>query len=103
MKFNKNFIYESLAYKYFGKDLFKNKDLRDTLLALEELLIIKKNIRKIFNTDNPGKIEQLIGNKINNVIIQSKDAEYSKLIDDTYKKTHEHCKLLLGATVEYDK
>lgn len=103
MTHKKNFIYKSLTYKYFGAKLFKNKNLRNALLSLEEILIIKKNIKKIFNTDDPNKIEQLLGCKVNDVIIKPQDIKYSKLIDDTYQKIYTRCKNILGDTSDNNK
>ncbi|HFL8819493.1 MAG TPA: hypothetical protein V7792_01230 [Candidatus Azoamicus sp. OHIO2] len=84
----KNFIHTSLTYKYFGKKILKNKKTRDILITLEELLVIKKNIKKLFNTDNPREIKNLIGQTINNKIITERDFKYSNLIDQTYKKIY---------------
>lgn len=85
----------NLIQKYFKKYLNENKNLKDKILAFEEILIIKKNIRKIFNTDNPYEIKKLIGKNINNTNITEKDYKYAKLIDDTYKKIYIDCKKIL--------
>ncbi len=92
---NKDYINNSLTYKYFGKKVIKNKKLHNTLIAFEELLNIKKNIKKIFNTDDPQKIKKMIGKSINNTTVTIKDFEYSNLINKNYKKFYLKCKKIL--------
>ena len=92
---NKKYILNSLSYKYFGNNLLKSKKLSDTLISLEELLNIKKNIKKMFNTDNPQEIKNLLGLEINNITVSIKDIKYVKLIDKKYKKIYIKCKKLL--------
>ena len=61
---NENEIFlKSKTYKYFEKDILKDKTKRDILVAFEELLNIKKNIKNIYDTDNPDEIKKLIGGK----------------------------------------
>ena len=53
-----DFFLKSKTYKYFEKNLLKNKDIRDTLISLEELLNIKKNIKNIYNTNDQEEIKK---------------------------------------------
>lgn len=91
-------IFNSKAYKYFDKNLLKDKDLRDTLVSFEEVLSIKKNIRSMYNTDDPEKVKSLIGKNINGMEVKEKDYEYVLLIFNTYKNLYDKCKKLLEET-----
>ncbi|HIH2763602.1 MAG TPA: hypothetical protein ACYCDB_01505 [Candidatus Azoamicus sp.] len=94
--FNDNEIFsQSKTYKYFEKEMLKDKNKRDLLLSFEELLNIKKNIKNIYDTDNTREIKKLIGEKKNNTLITEKDYEYSLLIDEKYKLIYKKCKELL--------
>lgn len=96
---NENEIFlKSKTYKYFEKDILKDKTKRDILVAFEELLNIKKNIKNIYDTDNPDEIKKLIGGKKKNIVISQKDYEYALLIDDKYKIMYKKCKELLEGT-----
>lgn len=88
-------ILNSRAYKYFDKNLLKDKDLRDTLVSFEEVLSIKKNIRSMYNTDDSEKVKFLIGKNVNGVEVKEKDYEYVLLISNTYKNLYDKCKKLL--------
>lgn len=88
-------ILNSRAYKYFDKNLLKDKDLRDTLVSFEEVLSIKKNIRSMYNTDDSEKVKSLIGKNVNGVEVKEKDYEYVLLISNTYKNLYDKCKKLL--------
>lgn len=100
MKTEHDLITNSLTYKYFGKNLLKNKKYRDILISFEEILNIKKNIKKIFNTDDTVKIKELIGTSVNGKIITKKDFEYVQLINNTYDTLYAKCKKLLGEKIE---
>ncbi|HIH2762312.1 MAG TPA: hypothetical protein ACYCC8_01350 [Candidatus Azoamicus sp.] len=52
---------KSKTYKYFEKEVLNDKIKRDMLVSFEELLNIKKNIKNIYNTDDPNEIKKLIG------------------------------------------
>jgi len=91
-----DFFLKSKTYNYFEKNLLKNKNIRDTLISLEELLNIKKNIKNIYNTDDPEEIKKNIGQTINNLTITDKDYEYAKLIDEKYKSIYEKSKTILN-------
>ncbi len=95
MNNNNQNIYNSLTHKYFDKNILKKEKIRDALISFEELLNIKKNIKKTFKTDKPDELKKLIGKKINNIIVQEKDFKYAKIIEDSYKKIYELCKKLL--------
>ena len=96
MKDNENNIFlNSNVYKYFDKNFLKDKDSRDLFLSFEEILIVKKNIKSIYNTDDPEKIKLLIGKNINGVYVTEKDFKYVLLIFNTYKKLYFECKNLL--------
>lgn len=88
-------IFNSKAYKYFDKNLLNDKDLRDTLVSFEEVLSIKKNIRSMYNTDDPEKVKFLIGTNINGMQVKEKDYEYVLLIFNTYKNLYNKCKKML--------
>jgi len=90
-----NFILNSKTYKFFDKKILKDKEVRDTLISFEELLNIKKNIRNMYNTDDPDKIKKLIGKEINGIMVTEKDFNYSLLIYNTYKNLYTKCKKLL--------
>lgn len=93
---NKNKIKKNnLLKKYFNNNLLKNKKLKLTLMAFEEILKIKKNIKKIFNTTDPLKIKNMIGKKINDVEITEKDFQYSELIEKNYENLYKKCKKIL--------
>lgn len=85
----------NLLKKYFNKKLLKNKKLKLTLMAFEEILKIKKNIKKIFDTTDPLKIKNLIGKKINNIEVSKKDFDYSLLIEEKYQELYKKCKKIL--------
>lgn len=87
---------DSKSYKLFYKEMSKNKILRDTLISFEEILNIKKNIRTMYNTDDPNELKSLIGKTINSMVVTEKDYDYALLIHDTYNNLYEKCKLLLG-------
>lgn len=89
-------VLNSKAYKYFSNEMHNNKIIRDTLVAFEEVLNIKKNIRSIYNTDDPNKIKTLIGKTINGVNVTQKDCDYVLLIFNTYVDLYEKCKKLLN-------
>lgn len=95
MGFSDEVFLNSNAYKYFDKNVLTDKVVRDTLISFEELLSIKKNIRSIYNTDDPDEIKLLIGKTINSVKVTQKDFEYVLLIADTYKNLYCKCKKLL--------
>lgn len=86
---------ESKILLFFKKNIVKNEENVKLLIAFEEILLIKKNIRKIFNTDDPEKIKTMIGKKVNNTKIVEKDFKYSELINNTYNDLYEKCKKLL--------
>jgi len=88
-------FFNSKSYKYFDKDLFKDKTFRDTLVSFEELLTIKKNIRSMYNTDNPDEIKSFIGKSVNGIEIKDRDYEYVLLISNTYKTLYDKCKKIL--------
>lgn len=88
-------ILNSRVYKYFGKNILEDKFLRDTLISFEEVLSIKKNIRSMYNTDDPEKVKFLIGKTVNNIDVKMKDYEYVLLIFNTYKSLYNKCKKLL--------
>lgn len=87
---------KSKAYKYFSSEMKDSKIIRDTLIAFEEVLNIKKNIRSIYNTDDPEKIKLLIGTDINGINVTNKDLNYVVLINDTYNTLYDKCKKLLN-------
>jgi len=93
---NDESLLQSNSKKFFAKEMSKNKILRDTLISFEEILNIRKNIRIIYNVDEPEKIKSLIGQTINKHTVIDKDYEYVLLIDNTYKKLYNECKSLLG-------
>lgn len=86
--------------KYFNKNLLKNKKLKLTLMSFEEILKIKKNIKKIFNTTDPIKIKNMIGKKINNIEINEKDFNYALLIENKYQQLYKKCKKILKSINE---
>ena len=90
-----DFILNSKTYKFFDKSLLKDKEIRDTLISFEELLNIKKNIRSMYETDDPKKIKTLIGKEINGVVVTEKDFDYTILISNTYKNLYAKCKKIL--------
>lgn len=92
---NNTFFSQSKTYKYFEKNLLKDKNKRDLLVGLEELLNIKKNIKNIYNTDDPNEIKALVGKKIKEMEVKEKDYEYVKLIDEKYKDIYEKCKKII--------
>lgn len=93
---NENEIFsKSKTYKYFEKEILNDKTKRDILVSFEELLNIKKNIKNIYDTDNPDEIKKLIGEKKNNILITEKDYEYSLLIDEKYRIIYKECKDML--------
>lgn len=94
LDFEKNFS-ENKAIEFFKENIKKNKKNIKTLMSFEEILLIKKNIRKIYKTDNPEKIKNMIGKKINNICVTEKDFEYSQLINNTYNNLYEKCKNIL--------
>jgi len=94
---NDDFLLKSKSYSFFNKEISKNKSLRDALVSFEEVLNIRKNIRIMYNTDDPIKIKSFIGQVINGNKVIEKDYEYVLLIDDTYKKLYEKCKNLLNS------
>lgn len=93
---NDDLFLKSKAYKYFNKEMIESKLIRDSLVAFEEVLNIRRNIRSIYNTDNPDEVKLLIGKTINGVIIKYKDFEYVLLIYNTYINLYESCKKLLN-------
>ncbi|HIH2762642.1 MAG TPA: hypothetical protein ACYCC7_01280 [Candidatus Azoamicus sp. MARI] len=86
---------KSKTYKYFEKEVLNDKIKRDMLVSFEELLNIKKNIKNIYNTDDPNEIKTLIGEKKNNVLVTEKDYNYALLIEEKYKMMYEKCKEIL--------
>lgn len=86
----------SKCYKYFNNEMQKDKIVRDTLLAFEEILSIKRNIKNIYNTDDPDMIKKLIGKNINGIIVSQKDFDYALLIKNTYDDLYIKCKKLLN-------
>lgn len=95
IKKDDDFLSKSKTYQYFEKKLLNDKKNRDLLVSLEELLNIKKNIKNIYNTDNPEEIKKLIGKKIKDIEVKQKDYEYSLIIDEKYKAIYEKCKEIL--------
>ncbi|HIH2763273.1 MAG TPA: hypothetical protein ACYCC3_01305 [Candidatus Azoamicus sp.] len=96
---NENEIFsKSKTYKYFEKNILKDKTKRDILVSFEELLNIKKNIKQIFETDDPDEIKKIIGNEKKNITITEKDYEYALLIDEKYKTMYKKCKDILEGT-----
>lgn len=93
---NDDLFLKSKAYKYFNKEMIESKLIRDSLVAFEEVLNIRRNIRNIYNTDNPDEVKLLIGKTINGVIVKYKDFEYVLLIYNTYINLYESCKKLLN-------
>jgi len=91
----KDNVFKNRVSQYFGDKILEDKSIRDTLISFEELLNIKKNIRNMFNTDDPMKIKSFIGKKINNVLVTQKDFEYSFLIFNKYNELYLKCKKLL--------
>lgn len=92
---NDDVYINSKACDFFDKEMSLNKVLRDTLVSFEEVLSIKKNIRSMYNTDDPEKIKKLIGRSINNILVSEKDYIYSLLILNTYNGLYNKCKVLL--------
>lgn len=92
-------FFKSKAYKYFNSEMLENKVIRDTLVAFEEVLHIKKNIRSIYNTDNPDSVKLLIGKNINGISVTEKDFEYVLLIFNTYNALYDKCKKILNSGV----
>lgn len=90
-----DFFLKSKTYKYFEKDMLEDKNKRDILIAFEELLNIKKNIKNMYNTNDPNEIKKMIGEKKNNIEITEKDYEYSLLIEEKYKDIYQKCKKIL--------
>lgn len=90
------FFLKSKSYKYFSAEMKENKIIRDTLIAFEEVLNIKKNIRSIYNTDDPEKVKMLIGTIVNGVSVTKKDFDYVLLIYNTYNGLYDKCKKLLN-------
>jgi len=90
-----DFFLNSKAYKYFDKNILKDKLVRDTLISFEEVLSIKKNIISMYNTDDPIKVKSLVGKTVNNLIITQKDFEYVLLISNTYNDLYSKCKKIL--------
>lgn len=90
-----DFFLNSKTYKFFDKDILKDKEIRDTLISFEELLSIKKNIKSIYNTDDPDKIKMLIGKTINGIVVTEKDFNHALLIYNTYKNLYNKCRKLL--------
>lgn len=88
-------FFNSRVSKYFDKNILKDKQLRDTLVSFEELLTIKKNIKNMYDTNDPDKIKKLIGKSVNGITVTEKDFEYVLLISDTYKNLYNKCKKLL--------
>lgn len=86
---------KSKTYKYFEKKILNDKIKRDILVSFEELLNIKKNIKNIYDTDNPNEIKNLIGEKKKNITVTEKDYEYALLIDEKYKIIYKKCKEIL--------
>jgi hypothetical protein len=76
-----------------------NLYVRDTLIAFEEILNIRKNIRNIYNTDNPDVIRTFIGKNINGVFVTQKDYDYALLIFNTYTDLYDKCKKLLNEVI----
>lgn len=94
--FNDNdFFLKSKTYKYFEKNILKDKNKRDILVAFEELLNIKKNIKNMYDTTDPNEIKKMIGEKKNNIDITEKDYEYALLIEEKYKDIYKKCKEIL--------
>lgn len=94
------FFLKSKSYKYFSTEMKENKIIRDTLIAFEEVLNIKKNIRSIYNTDDPEKVKTLIGTIVNGVSVTKKDFDYVLLIYNTYNSLYDKCKKLLNTGVD---
>lgn len=92
--FEKNFP-ESKVLNFFKKNIIKNEENIKLLISFEEILLIKKNIRKIFDTDNPEQIKTMIGKKIKNINITEKDFEYANIIYESYNDLYEKCKKIL--------
>lgn len=93
---DKNDIFlKSKTYKYFEKKILNDKTKRDMLVSFEELLNIKKNIKNIYDTDNPNEIKKLIGEKKKNITVSKKDYDYALLIDEKYKIIYKKCKDML--------
>lgn len=86
---------KSKTYKYFEKKILNDKIKRDILVSFEELLNIKKNIKNIYDTDNPNEIKNLIGEIKKNITVTEKDYEYALLIDKKYKIIYKKCKEIL--------
>lgn len=86
---------KSKTYKYFEKKILNDKIKRDILVSFEELLNIKKNIKNIYDTDNPNEIKNLIGKIKKNITVTEKDYEYALLIDEKYKIIYKKCKEIL--------
>lgn len=87
---------KSKAYKYFSQEMIESKVIRDTLISFEEILNVKKNIRRIYNTDDPNNIKMLIGKTVNGVCVTQKDFDYVLLIFNTYAALYDKCKKLLS-------
>ncbi len=89
-------VLNSKAYQYFNVEMNESKVVRDTLVAFEEVLNIKKNIRSMYNTDKPDEVKALIGKTINGVNVTQKDFDYVLLIYNTYISLYDKCKKLLN-------
>lgn len=92
---NDDIFINSKAYKLFGKEMLQDKELRDNLISLEEVLNIKRNINIMYNTDNPIEIKNLIGQTVNNIEVTKKDYEYALLIHNTYNSLYTKCRDIL--------
>ncbi len=89
----------SRVCKYFDKKILNDKKIRDVLIAFEEILIIKKNIKNMYNINEFDEIKMLIGKKINNLVVTNKDLNYVLLVSRTYQKLYDKCKKMLEERV----
>lgn len=96
MNKNNEFFLKSRAYKYFSTEMRDNKSIRDMLIAFEEILNIKKNIRNMYNTDDPNNVKDLIGKTVNGIVVTKKDFDYVLLIFNTYVNLYDKCKKVLN-------
>ncbi len=92
---NDDIFINSRAYKLFGKEMLKDKELRDNLISLEEVINIKRNINIMYNTDDPENIKDLIGKIVNGIKVNKKDYEYALLIHETYTSLYDKCRDIL--------
>lgn len=76
----------------YSDEIAKNPELGEALAEYEAIMEVKRDIRKVCETDEPEEIKEMIGQTINDFEITEETYQHALAIDNTYKELYEKCK-----------